>query len=301
MKELILIIIIIMLFSQHSVYALEIHKTNIEIDISGTVFVREMFSIDSTDIDSFFLPVSSPSDIKVYDRNGKLNYSYDAGTLTVELGENKQDYSFTVEYLSSELTSKQGKNWTFSYQFYKIKDFDRADLTLVLPPNPRLLYTSPQGVIYSEDSLIKIDFTIDPEVPVSDISVGYDFETNTQQANSGYEIYIFILIVLAIVLILLKQFKAKKQPEKKTEKTKQELSEGQKDLMKTFTENEKVIVKYLIKQKEDISQKQLALETGIPKATLSRTLKKLQTKSVIEIRDYGYTKKIILTVWFLEK
>ena len=73
-------------------------------------------------------------------------------------------------------------------------------------------------------------------------------------------------------------------------------------LLKTLTANEEKIVHELFKHKKDgLTQKGLARETGIPKSTLSRTLKRLAVKSVVEIKDYGVTKKIRLTEWFLKK
>ena len=47
----------------------------------------------------------------------------------------------------------------------------------------------------------------------------------------------------------------------------------------------------------EVLQKDLYLETGYSKAKISRTLQELEARNVIEKRQYGNTKKIVLTEW----
>ena len=44
-------------------------------------------------------------------------------------------------------------------------------------------------------------------------------------------------------------------------------------------------------------QKDLYLETGFSKAKISRTLKELELRDIIQRKGYGSTKKIILSDW----
>jgi len=56
-----------------------------------------------------------------------------------------------------------------------------------------------------------------------------------------------------------------------------------------------------LKSEKGLIHKKLKLITRIPKATLSRTLRKLEAKNFIEIKNLGGTNLISLTKWFLEK
>jgi uncharacterized membrane protein len=43
------------------------------------------------------------------------------------------------------------------------------------------------------------------------------------------------------------------------------------------------------------------MRTGIPKSTLSRTLKSLERRNLIELRPIGNTNLVVIAEWMLEK
>ncbi len=63
-----------------------------------------------------------------------------------------------------------------------------------------------------------------------------------------------------------------------------------------LTAHERKIVEELIK-KDDLTQKALCDKTGIPKATMSRILQRLENKGIISRMGYGVSKRVSLTKW----
>jgi hypothetical protein len=284
----------------------EVHKAEIVVDEKGSCFVRNMFFIDSTNTPSFFLPLFSGKNIRAYDEEEDLNYSLKEDSVYVFLKKRKGGYSFNVEYSTDVFTSKNRSEWMFSYDFYKLRDFDSMGLTLSLPTNSVIYSFSPDGVVYSDEGRIKIDWDIPRYSPVTKIQVRYGFkepqnpETKFDWFPVLFPTFVAILIVCVILVLFLTK-RPKKLKIAQVIKKPKEFSPGQKDIMKTLTENEKRIVEELLTEEKGSTQKKLSLVTGIPKATLSRTLRKLESKQIIEIKMYGNTNLILLTKWFLER
>jgi len=57
------------------------------------------------------------------------------------------------------------------------------------------------------------------------------------------------------------------------------------------------ILEIVVNNKGETLQKDLYLETGFSKAKISRTLKELEVRNIIQRKQYGSTKKIILSDW----
>ena len=70
--------------------------------------------------------------------------------------------------------------------------------------------------------------------------------------------------------------------------------------MKTLNEKEKKVVDFLIENKET-TQAKIYRNTGISKASLSRTTFSLENKRIIETQKIGKLKKIKLSKWFLKR
>jgi hypothetical protein len=307
-KILLCLCFVILIFQFSLVNAFEFHKTEIELDETGDAIVRNMFFINSTN-NTFFLPAFSPRNIDIFDEFGELNYSLSNEGIFIDIRK-KEDYSFTVEYFSNILTSKNANIWEFSYDFYKLRNFDKSEVTLVLPQNTKLLSFLDNGIVYLDNGYIKIDWNIPVESLSERINVKYTFEmqgppdNKFESANWFIYVVIFLLIFVVTFLVISKfkpKFKLKKDVRFSSRSEKINFSKRQEDLLKTLTEGEQKIISELFKSKKGLTQKKLRLITGIPKATLSRTLRKLEVRNFIEIRSLGGTNLISLTSWFLEK
>lgn len=296
LKFSLLLLMILLLQTSSATTIFELHRIEVDIDERGNTLVKNMFFIDSRNVYSFFLPAFSPKNIYTYDEGGELNYSVSDG-IYVDLRDQTEGYSFNVEYFSDMLTSKNASEWTFSYDFYKVGDFDRIEFILTLPINTRLHSFSEDGIIYSEDDYMNIEWEIPNYISSKKMEVKYTFKTSSngiKKPVNQFLIYATILLLFLMIFLFLKKFKFKS-------KSRRDFSLGQKDLIHTLTENEKKIIEELLKSRKGLTQKKISLLTGIPKSTLSRILKKLEIRNFIEKRDYGNTKIVKLTEWFLNK
>lgn len=118
-------------------------------------------------------------------------------------------------------------------------------------------------------------------------------------------ILIFVLLIVGVVLFF---FREKLKPKKlfsivntpikrgvsRTTKKSFVQNEKVKLLLKGLSEREQQIVKCLITHKGEATQSKIYLETKIPKASLSRHIKNLETKSLISIETIGKLKRVTL-------
>lgn len=130
------------------------------------------------------------------------------------------------------------------------------------------------------------------------------------QVTYGWAVGIIVLLLLSIFWIGYRAVHPRKKsitkifdktelaPSEKTPTLK--LSQRTKDLLKTVNAREKQVLDVLLAKGEQ-TQAQIFYGTGIPKASLSRLLPKLQSQNYIDIQDYGKTKKLTLTDWFLDE
>ena len=72
------------------------------------------------------------------------------------------------------------------------------------------------------------------------------------------------------------------------------------DLMETLSEQEGQVVQFLIDSNGSATQAKIMHSTGIPKASLSRYIDKLEQKKIIETLKIGKVNKIKLSKWFLK-
>jgi len=125
---------------------------------------------------------------------------------------------------------------------------------------------------------------------------------------------IIVIIVLCITVIKLSQHKGKQATIKKEVKSKEkevskddggefkgDISPGKKDILKTLSKTEEEIILELLNNNGKLTQNDLHANTGIPRSTLSRTLKSLEQKKLLDVRGVGVTNLVKLQDWFVEK
>jgi hypothetical protein len=106
-----------------------------------------------------------------------------------------------------------------------------------------------------------------------------------------YSFFSFLGLLIIILLILYITNKTKKS----------KVTSHKKDLLKPLPEKQKLIINTLLKNKGDLTQNKLKVLTGLPKSTLSRNLRFLETGNFIERVDLGNVKRVKLTEWFKNK
>ena len=67
--------------------------------------------------------------------------------------------------------------------------------------------------------------------------------------------------------------------------------------LKVLREPGKQVLEIIVNKGGEILQKDLYLETNFSKAKISRTLRELENRGIIQRRQYGGTKKIVLSDW----
>lgn len=215
--------------------------------------------------------------------NGKNNYN----NVLVTLQKTK---NFSFEYVSDYYLEKSG-----SKNFFQIKnDFEfQYNVSLFLSPG---LVLENEGLLFPEPSKITSDgqrvILFWKNFNEDQIIVSYnDYSTNNYYWTWILAFFIFIGIVF--------YFKQKRkfiremqriQSKKKREKTKQK-----KDLTKNLLKEEKKIVEYLLNKKGKESwTKEIVKDLDIGKVRLSRKLRNLEEKDLIERIPYGNENKIKL-------
>ncbi len=67
--------------------------------------------------------------------------------------------------------------------------------------------------------------------------------------------------------------------------------------LKVLREPGKKILEVIISKGGEVLQKDLPLETNFTKARISRTLRELEARNIVQRKQYGGTKKIVLSDW----
>ena len=224
----------------------------------------------------------------------------------------------SIYFVSDLLTSKSSGEWLFEQTLPT--ELEKFSLFLYLPKTALIKSTLPNAVISNteESKLLKWDFLSSPLIPEK-VSAKYGFTgsaqtPNTQTALTSSEwqtalIGLGIIIILIVAFFFLfsffqknkKRVFPKKQFEEKQEKKPEILKEeksAQKEMLKTFTENQKKIVELLLKYRGEIKRNQLERESGISKSSLAASLFQLEQKNVIQIDKANVVHYIRLTEWF---
>jgi|SRR3989344_1106752 len=216
-----------------------------------------------------------------------------------------QSGTFTLKYITESLIEKTKDE----FFLLDLGQLEAAKITvkLTLPEGATLKYNldSPKLSIIPKANSIETDG--------KSIIITWN-ELNLQQSKALFVIYnekksnnlvygssiaITFLIVISLALYLLSRKKTEKQrrvipPENDALGEESEFPEKVKEnLTRNLFEEERAIMETLLKAKDhELWQKQVALETGISKVKLSRKVRNLEAKGLIEKIPFGNTNKI---------
>jgi len=152
---------------------------------------------------------------------------------------------------------------------------------------------------------------------LEDVTVHLDLSLISEDDDSDFAYYLsFIGIVLTVLIFGIILYKKKqwkhnqitketKKPEKslqiKSNDTGNIFTKRQKDVMDTLDERDKAIIKFIMKNIGESTQFKIFNETGIPKASLSRHIKSLEQKNILNVTKIGKIRRVIFSEWFLGK
>ncbi|MEW6592066.1 MAG: MarR family transcriptional regulator [Candidatus Hadarchaeota archaeon] len=211
----------------------------------------------------------------------------------------------TIEFTKAVTSAENGKSYTVGYRW------SRAPLTsrtiAKLPRNSALLGTevTPSSV-YTYDGVLNVRWF---KVLENSFKSWVTFEksvtpptenTPTSPIPTGGEVPISVLMAMVIVSLVLSGliiYKARPPRQPVTVPEKQPASpEEVRKILSLLTDNERAVANQLLKQ-DDMAQKVLCEKTGIPKATMSRTIKSLEAKKIVRQTGHGAWKRVRLTRW----
>jgi len=177
------------------------------------------------------------------------------------------------------------KNEIFSYFVFK----------LTLPKNSEINYVSSSGSVIIGEELGSLIIKGFGENESLSLIVQYKTEkTIEEEGIFGLDFLIFILLICIIILILLFFiviiFIEKQKKPVSIEKT----EDGQEINLKGLNDRQKKIVKLLIESKRSLTQTEIQRKLDIPKAAVSRNIRGLEIKGLIEKEQIGMSNLIRL-------
>lgn len=276
--------------------SVELLDVEIDVDEAGSAYVTEILYLNTSEPRNLSFTIYPASYLRVYDRQGELNYTLFGDELTVTPRDFKEEYSFTIQYISDALTVKEDYSWVLSYQ-NNLTANNRV-MSVTLPSSAIINSTTPKGYLVTMPDKQRIDFYVMEES--LNVEIFYSSERKeiipvTVSIDTKYPlsylhlILFFIAIILALIVLV--KSRSKLQP----------ITNHQEDILKTLNEKQEKIIRTLLSYKGKLSQNKLRLETGLPKATLSRNLKYLQFKGILELTPIGNSNQIYLSEWFKKK
>ncbi len=300
MKKILLLLILVLLANQVNAYNVDNINTEIEVYDDGVVKVINTYIFDSTDVVEIIIPAYSPESIIVTDDSNELKFAAVDNSIVIKPEGHTKDYQITLQYLTDQLTSKKNGDWKLIYNFpayknLKIDKIKESALLISLPETAKLIDFTEEGLVFTEKNSLKIGWKPKlNEYQDTNIEIEYSY-TYLDRKKDYIRFAFFILIGLIILLILLICGK------KCYRKIRKIISKEKKDILKTLEKREQEVIKLLLENKNKMYQSQIQKQTGISKATLSRIIKRLENRNILEVRPGGNTNLIMLQDWFLKK
>ena len=190
-------------------------------------------------------------------------------------------------------TSKDQSYWLLNIT--KEGKFSDFVFTLTLPKNSEINYIKSSGsVIIGEErgSLIVKGFGENESLS---LSVQYKTEkTIEEEVIFGFDFFTIMLLVFIIVLIILFFIVLFFMDKQKRPKSVEKKEDDQEIDLRGLNDRQKNIVKLLIESKRALTQTEIQHELDIPKAAVSRNIRGLELKGLIEKEQIGMSNLIRL-------
>ena len=218
--------------------------------------------------------------------------------------------------LTNALTWKYADKWVLN--FSTCDYYTDYHTVFYLPEDVKLLVSHSKGlehfVTTSNESLVIDVQGYNIESPATTIEYQQPLrETDDGDGDSGFSLssgYLLLIIALSVLTLALFTVivKQKRRGDQHAEEQQVRVKEGKIEptremvrVMETLTERERAIVNALLKHNGEMTQADLRYETGIPKSSLTGTLRSLERRKIIIKKEWGRTNVIELSEWFLSE
>ena len=245
------------------------------------VLVRHSFEEKVSDLE-----LRIPSDYSALQINSAYNLEKSANYYLIKINSAE---NLSISYITKSMIDKSENQFFFVARTYLNKS---QNIKLVLPESAVL---SEEGIISPEPDLISSDgrsvILIWENYNEKQVVVDYEFLKNK---NFIYYLALGLLILVFLAYILSERKKHKSKlkkikTKKKKAKTKSEVIEEH------LMESEKAVISKLKKaEKNQLWQKQLQTNIGFSKAKLSRVIRNLESRNLIQKIPFGNANKIKL-------
>lgn len=288
-------------------YSFDNFHTELLVYPDGVTKVNHEIILDSTDIEKgFVIPVYSPESLIVNDEAADLKFGTIGINLIIQPKERIDDYKVNIQYLTNDLTMKKNGEWVLKYMIpaynsMAIDSIDKSSIIVYLPETSTILSTTPQGIVFTEKNFIKVGFK--PEINRdSDNEFIITYSNKIEQKTERSFLLIAILLGFGVVLALGLYLSFRNYKEALVDFFKKnKISNGKRTVMKTLDSKEKDVLMILLESKKEIYQSKVQKISGISKATISRIIKRLESKSLINIEAQGNANILSVQEWFLKK
>ena len=302
---------------------IRIDSVNMTIDQSGLVSVSEELIVQRGDRIAILIPVNVQGLIVSDSKGNEISYESTQKddkqliTFFLEKSNEKMKERVIIRYNTQQLTAKSGDIWNIEFSTtatprHTIIKIDFPSDTRIISMEPRDLYWTPisdsELWVYPQIKDFHFGFDYKIGVPGPIIPRSTTTTTTTTLPAQVFDMdksiigLAIILIFIIIALLFIFQRKKSKKEEIVGEKIKGEPKEGGSTRIKTsiinmLDENEKKIVKMLEESEGEITQAYIYKSTGIPKSSLSDTMRRLEKRNIIERKKEGRTNWIRLKDW----
>jgi len=295
-----------------------VNSINIELKANGIVDVTEELVVDKPEA-RILLPKTSG--LEISDSGGKLEYTsdliYDEQVVTFNPRSHfpESDGRVLVSYTSDYLTHKSGSVWTL--KFSSVATPAHTEVEVIFPWGAKILDLRSDAPRYPAN--LSSPLSMYPQDNRFSFDCDYEVEEMKGVIPVDLIIIVFVIIMAAIALIVMvlkgrkkdegtetkEQKTAPPKDEKEEQDAPSEAAEGKggikESVLNMLDEREKEIIRVIEGSgEEEITQAYIYKTTGIPKATLSDIMKRLESRNIIESTPEGRTKWIKLKKWVFD-
>ncbi len=307
-----------------------INSIDIGLRNNGVVEVKEELVVDKPEV---IILLPETRDLKILDSSGELEYTSnvisDKQIVGFKPGSHfpESDGKIWIQYTSDHLTHKSGSIWTL--RFSSPATPAHTEVGLTLPQGARIIDLRSDAPRYPAN--LSSPLSMYPQD--NQFSFDCDYEVEEMEVGSiPVELIIIaiVIIIAAIILVVMVSKRRKKDEgtetkeqktappkdekegqetqsddEKQEQDTPSEATEGKggikESVLNMLDEREKQIIEVIEGSgEEEITQAYIYKTTGIPKATLSEIMKRLESRNIIERTNEGRTKWIKLKKWVFD-
>jgi len=281
-------------FAQDTVDASDVEIT---LDESGSALVQTSLILDSTDMEKINVPQNGAQSIRAYDVSGELQYAKEGDYIVVTPSEKTKAYSFTVEYITQALTSKDTETWSVDFPISFGYSVSNLIIASVLPEGCSVKSLSEGAMVSTENNRVLMEWYFD-RVSEERISFSYmkkaqtytstakasDKSTEEPQGLDGVLIIVSLLIAVAVIILLIRHSNSEK-------------ANKSQEVINALPYAERQIISALLEKGGKTTQAEIMNQTGMPKATMSRNIRSLEGKGLLKISDNGNTNLVEVGDW----